>query len=519
MASGSITIVGLGPGAGNQVTVEARDVLAAAREIWLRTTHHPVVPSLPAGPAVRSFDYLYDEKETFAEVYTAIVQHLLGLAKQGEDVVYAVPGHPLVGERSVEMLLGEARAAGIATAIVAGLSFLEPTFSALQLDPLAKGLQVLDAMDLASLTDLNRGEPAVRPGFLPTAPLLLAQIYNRRIASGVKIQLLEYYSPRHEVTLLRWAGVPGQEEVRTLPLYTLDRIPEVDHLCCLYVPALDPVDDLAGFEGLRYVIARLRAPGGCPWDREQTHDSLKPYLIEEAYEALDALDLADVAKISEELGDLLLQVVLHAQVGEEAGEFSMEDVLRGINAKLIRRHPHVFGDISVRDSAEVLRNWAQIKRTEHADEEKAASLLGEIPRQLPALAYALSVQKRAARAGFDWTEMGGVEGKVAEELKELKAAEGPDEKMQEMGDLLFAVVNLARWMKVDPEEALRLTNQRFRSRFRRMEELCAERGLDLASLSLADQDELWEEAKREERGSPPSDSRPERGTEDAGPSS
>ncbi len=497
--AGNVTVVGLGPGAWGQVTLEAKEAIADAAEVWLRTARHPVVSALPAGTKIQTFDYLYDEKKSFDEVYAAIVARLLELARRPEGVVYGVPGHPLVGERSVTLLLAAAREAGLPVQVIAGLSFLEPAFTALGIDPLAGGLQVLDATELAALAEQNHGEPAVRPGFLPTLPLLLAQLYSRRLASAVKLHLLELYPPHHQVTLVKSAGVEGAQEVRTFSLYRLDRDPQIDHLCCLYVPPLAPVDNLAEFSGLRFVVARLRGPGGCPWDREQTHESLKPYLIEEAYEVLDALDAADPAKLAEEMGDLLLQVVLHAQLAAEEGEFALEDVLRHITSKLIRRHPHVFGEVRVRDSAEVLRNWAQIKRAEAGEAAERVSLLGDIPRQLPALAYALNLQKRAARVGFDWSELAGVEDKVHEELRELRAAASPAERLHELGDLLFAIVNLARWLKVDAEEALRLANQRFVQRFHKMEGLCAERGLELARLSLAEMDELWEEAKKNAR--------------------
>lgn len=494
----SIVVVGLGPGASGQLTLEAQEALASAAEVYLRTSHHPTVPSLPIGPAYHSFDHLYEQQPTFDAIYAAIVARLLELACRPRGVVYAVPGHPLVGERTTALLLPAAQKAGIAVRLVAGLSFVDSTMAALRVDPLGAGLQVLDAGELAALAELNRGQAAVRPGFLPTAPLLLAQIYNRRVASALKLYLLEYYPSRHKVSLVRAAGVPGEEQIKQLSLYRLDRSEAVDHLCCLYVPPLPVLDNLADFPGLRYVVARLRGPGGCPWDREQSHDTLKPYLIEEAYETLDALDARDPSKLTEELGDLLLQVVLHAQLSEEEGDFAIEDVLRGITTKLIRRHPHVFGDVAVRDSADVLRNWQQIKKAEKSEEGQPASLLGDIPHHLPALAYALSVQKRAARAGFDWPEVAGVEDKVAEELRELRLAEGQPARLHELGDLLFALVNLARWLKLDAEEALRLANQRFQRRFHYMESLCRERGLDFGHLSAAEQDELWEEAKRAE---------------------
>ncbi len=497
MAS-SVTVVGLGPGASGQLTLAARDALASAGAVWLRTSRHPVVPSLPQGPVYNSFDHLYEEESTFEEVYAAIVGRLMELGQRPEGVVYAVPGHPLVGERTTRLLLAEAKKVGLPVVMIAGLSFVEPTCGALQLDPLAEGLQILDAGDLAELAELNQGQPAMRPGFLPTNPLLLAQVYNRRLASLLKLHLLEFYPSRHKVSLVQAADVPGEEKVSTVLLHQLDRNAAVDHLSSVYVPPLEPLDDLADFPGLRYVVARLRAPNGCPWDREQTHSTLKPYLIEEAYEALDALDSGDLAKLQEEMGDVLLQVVLHAQLAEEAGEFAIEDVIRGLNAKLIRRHPHVFGDISVRDSADVLRNWQQIKKAEKGEEGGPASLLGDIPHHMPALAYALSLQKRAGRAGFDWPGVEGVEDKVAEELRELRAAEGQEARLHEFGDLLFAIVNLARWLKLDAEEALRLANRRFQRRFHYMERATHERGLDFAHLSAAEQDELWEEAKRAE---------------------
>ncbi|MHB1131217.1 MAG: bifunctional methyltransferase/pyrophosphohydrolase YabN [Chloroflexota bacterium] len=493
-----ITIVGLGPGAPGQLTLAAQQALAGADEVWLRTNRHPVVPALPAGPTYQSFDYLYEREASFATVYEAIVARLLELARRPRGVVYAVPGHPLVGERTTALLLAAAEEAGLKTSLVAGLSFLEPTCEALRLDPLTHGLQLLDAADLATLAELNRGQAATRPGFVPTAPLLVAQVYNKRLASAIKLHLLQYYPPDHQISLVRAAGVPGEEKAHRLALHRLDRNAAVDHLCSVYVPPLAPLDNLADFAGLRYVVARLRAPDGCPWDREQTHATLKPYLIEEAYEALDALDSGDKAKLAEEMGDVLLQVVLHAQLGEEAGDFNIEDVLGHITAKLIRRHPHVFGTVAVRDSSDVLRNWQQIKQAEKSDVDGPASLLGDIPRHMPALGYALNLQKRASRAGFDWPEVLGVEDKVLEELGELRAAQGQEARLRELGDLLFSMVNLARWLKLDAEEALRLANQRFTKRFHYMEQLCGQRGLEFARLSAAEQDELWREAKNAE---------------------
>jgi tetrapyrrole methylase family protein/MazG family protein len=252
--------------------------------------------------------------------------------------------------------------------------------------------------------------------------------------------------------------------------------------------------DLGSFAALEDIVARLRAPGGCPWDRKQTHASLKPYLIEEAYELLQALDDEDKKKLCEELGDLLLQIMLHARMASEDGEFDMSDVVRGIATKLIRRHPHVFGDSDAGDADEVAQEWEALKQDERKPDD---SLLSSVPGGMPALSYSHSIQRRAASVGFDWKEFAGVLEKLAEEVRELGEASTHQQKVHEFGDLLFALVNVARWQDVDLEEALRLSNERFCRRFRQMEEDCRERGVSLHSLSLEELDELWEKAKRE----------------------
>ncbi len=252
-------------------------------------------------------------------------------------------------------------------------------------------------------------------------------------------------------------------------------------------------ENLQQFDTLVDIIARLRGPGGCPWDREQTHDSLREDLLEECYEVIEALDEKDRKKLCVELGDLLMQVVFHARIATESGEFKLGDVIRSINAKLIRRHPHVFGSLEVKDADEVLANWETLKSEER---EAGTSMLASVPRQLPALSYSQDVQGRVARVGFDWENIDGVIDKLAEEVGELKRARGHGQKAREFGDLLFTLVNIARRMGVDSEAALREANRRFCRRFSRMEELCRQRGVNLADLSFSEQNALWEEAKR-----------------------
>jgi tetrapyrrole methylase family protein/MazG family protein len=251
--------------------------------------------------------------------------------------------------------------------------------------------------------------------------------------------------------------------------------------------------DLDSFATLVYLVSRLRAQDGCPWDREQTHISIKPFLIEEAYEVVQALDREEPAKLCEELGDLLLQIALHAQIAAEAGEFDIGQVLSSINSKIIRRHPHVFGELEVKDAREVLLSWETLKQEERG---KDVSILSSVPDNMPTLAYSQAIQQRAARVGFDWKELKGILDKLTEELEELEQAKDQQQKVREFGDILFALANAARWLGVDLEAALRQANERFRERFAYMEQACQRRGVAMQELSLEQLDELWEEAKK-----------------------
>jgi len=251
-------------------------------------------------------------------------------------------------------------------------------------------------------------------------------------------------------------------------------------------------EDLSRFSALVEIIARLRAPDGCPWDRKQTHASLRENLLSECYEVLEALDEGDPAKLSDELGDLLMQVVLHAQIASEAGDFGLGEVIGGINTKLIHRHPHIFGSKKVKDAEEVALNWEELKGEER---EPGTSILESVPKPMPALGYSQEVQRRAAYLGFDWEEDDGVIDKLAEEVSEFKQADSQEQKAEEFGDLLFTLANIARRMGLDLEAALREANRRFYKRFTYMEEACRQRGLNLGELSFDQQNALWEEAK------------------------
>lgn len=262
----------------------------------------------------------------------------------------------------------------------------------------------------------------------------------------------------------------------------------------IFIPPC-PAD--ATLENFMQVIARLRAPDGCPWDRKQTHASLRPYLLEETYEALERLDNNDLVGLQEELGDLLLQIALHSQIASESNTFNITRVLQGINRKIVSRHPHVFASVSVRDDKDVVQNWEKIKEVERAGngKEEANGLLDGIPQILPALSQAQSIQDRAARVGFDWPEIEPVIAKVGEEMQEVREAANENDRAGELGDLLFAVVNLVRWYGVDAESALRRTNLKFRKRFAYIESQAKKAGRELQKMTLEEMDKLWESAK------------------------
>ncbi len=460
----AITIVGLGPGDASLLTTEARDLLASADEVWLRTKRHPTVSGLPNGPVYESFDAIYDAAKSFDHVYDEIVQRVLKLGRRPQGVIYAVPGHPLFGETTVRELLAHARAAALPIRIVAGMSFVDSLAVALGIDPLVEGLLVLDALALGSRRRL----------LIPQRPTVVAQVYDRRTASHAKLALLEAYPPDHAVRIVCAAGT-GAAAVIDTTVERLDREDVFDHLATLYVPPLALTDDVRSFEGVRAVVARLRDPeGGCPWDLEQTHETLKRFLLEEAYEALDALDEGQPKRLAEELGDLLMQIVLHAQLGEDAGEFVVEDVFASIAAKLIRRHPHVFGDTEVAGAEDVLRNWETFKSEERA----GAPLLEAVPKAMPALAQAQSVQSRASKAQLGPPTISGEALALA---FEALSASTDAVTAEPLGDLLFGVVALARARDLDAEEALRMAVRRYREQVGAEEEAHRRAGNDASA--------------------------------------
>jgi tetrapyrrole methylase family protein/MazG family protein len=364
---------------------------------------------------------------------------------------------------------------GLREGNIMDFALVAQTFEALGFPPPAK-LILLEAQTLAS---------AYVPPYPPDMPVLLANVDSVELALQLKDVLLTTYPQEHVVYIVKEGK---KKEAKLMELDTETGF-------SLYLPAMG---EGTSFEAFAEIVAHLRAPNGCPWDREQTHQTLRKHLLEESYEAISAIDSGDFVDMREEFGDLLLQVVLQSQIANEEGQFNINEVVQGIYSKIVRRHPHVFGDVEVEDVDGVLANWEKLKEKERSEKKEEKGFLDGVPVVLPALSQAQEYQDRAARVGFDWPEIEGVLEKIAEEVEEVKRATNEKELAAEIGDLLFALVNLARWKKVDAESVLRETNMKFKKRFGYVEQGAKKQGRDLSALSLDEMESLWQEAKKKE---------------------
>ena len=483
-----ITIIGLGAGDLNQLSLGIYKKLKQEQKCFVRTIDHPVISELQTEDIeFISFDKVYEKHDQFEAVYEEIVETLLNEAAS-KNVLYAVPGHPMVAEKTVQLLLEKGLERDIDIILEGGQSFLDPLFQAVQIDPI-EGFQLLDA------TALNRDELQI------TQHIIIGQVYDMFTASEVKLTLMQKLPDDYEVYIVTAAG-SSQEKVTKVALFELDHGMELSNLTSVYVPPIKHEElKYREFSKLRQIIAQLRGPNGCPWDQKQTHESLKRYLLEEAYELIDTIDEQDDDAMIGELGDVLLQVLLHAQIGEDEGMFSIDDVVESISAKMVRRHPHVFGDVQVRDAEDVVINWQKIKEEEKGiKSNETTSLLADVEKSLPNLMRAEAYQKRAAKVGFDWAEVTEAWKKVREEVEEVEVEimqETPDNTgiKDELGDVFFALVNVARFYKIEPEEAVYGANQKFFRRFSYVENCVRESGKSFSDYSLAELDRFWDEAK------------------------
>jgi tetrapyrrole methylase family protein/MazG family protein len=480
-----VVVVGLGPGGDGHVTAETLATIDRIEHRFLRTARHP---SAHLVPEAVTFDEVYEDADRFDDVYHEIARRLIAAADVDGEVLFAVPGSPLVLERTVRYLLDQHE---VAVEILPAMSFLDVAWSRLAIDPIEAGVTLVDGHDFAT------GAADV------SGAVLVAHTHANWVLSDIKLSLDDPTGALDEMpaVLLRALGTPDEQIVRTT-WSEIDRTLDADHLTSLYLPDFRH-GPAAGYVRFHQLARTLREQ--CPWDIEQTHTSLVPYLIEETYEVVDAIQALDPEDATtdealiEELGDLLYQIEFHATIAEQQGRFTIDDVTTGIHDKLVRRHPHVFGDadgnaVDVDGTDEVLANWDAIKRTEKG----RTSVFDGIAHSLPSLSYAHQVQRKAAKVGFDWPDVHGAVPKIAEETEEVLAAhagDDPDATAAEVGDLLFAVVNVARHLRVEPEAALRAAATKFRHRFELVEQLASARGIDLQAADLATLDTLWDEVK------------------------
>ncbi len=484
----TITVIGLGPGDPDLVTSETLREIDRVPIRFLRTTQHP---SAFLVNNATSFDSEYETADRFDEVYQRIADRLAAAAHEHGEVLYAVPGSPLVLERTVSIIRTRT---DIATRVLPAISFLDAVWSALGIDPVDAGVRLVDGHRFAVEAAGERG------------PLLVAHVHADWVLSEIRHSLdagpdddLTIAADDTRVVVLKAIGT-NEQQITETTWAKMESAIEPDHLTSLFIPEL-AVPIGAGYVKFHQLARTLRER--CPWDIEQTHESLVRYLIEESFEVVDAIDErhrdGGDDHLIEELGDLLYQIEFHATIAEQEGRFTIADITQSIHDKLVRRHPHVFGTTVAADATEVRQHWEDAKAKERAETgDTHSSALDGVARSLPALSQADGVQRKAAKVGFDWPDLDGPVEKVREETAEvLEAHSRSDEHAtrHEIGDLLFAVVNLARHLEVEPEAALRSATARFAERFRLVEHYASNDSLDLHELSLETLDALWERAK------------------------
>ncbi|WP_443662220.1 nucleoside triphosphate pyrophosphohydrolase, partial [Clostridium sp.] len=424
-----IKVVGLGPGSIESLTIGTIEILKNSKNIYLRTEKHPTVDYLKTlGIEFETYDNRYEENNNFDDVYRSIAEDLIDKHKLYGEIIYGVPGHPLVAETSVKLLIELCEKNKIEIEIFPAVSFIDAVIQSLKLDPI-EGLKIIDAFDIENqVLDKRVG-------------LLITQVYSLSIASDVKLALLEYYDAEMEIYFVRAAGIKDLESIRKINLYELDRQKDIDYLTSIYIPK--NTDATKDFYDLIKVVDTLRDENGCEWDRQQTHETLKKCLIEECYEVLEAIDQKDEDNIIEELGDVLLQVIFHAKIGKEEGYFNINDVIRGITNKMINRHPHIFKSLESKTIKQGLESWENIKSKEKPF-NSYTDQLKHIPKDLPGLMKADKVQQKASKIGFDFECVEDAMEKVIEELREVKDVYKGDNRakiLEEVGDLVFSTVN------------------------------------------------------------------------------
>ena len=474
-----ITIVGLGPWERGHLTEKALAALQSS-EIVFRTGRHPAAETyIKKGAA--TLDGMYETAEDFGELNRSVAETIIRLAEEHGEVVYAVPGQGLSGDSTVSELIAVARGRAV-LAFVPGVEESAPV-----------------ALSCAAMTGIGSETIVVIPAELletrridKTQPLVITQIDSRLTAGQVKLRLAAFYGDEAKGCL----AIGGK--ILHICLEDLDRQVGYDHRTMIWMPPADSNMARYDLADIIAIMDRLREPGGCPWDREQTHESLKQYLLEETYETIDAINNDDMDELREELGDVLLQVLFHARIAQERGDFDIIDVADTVSRKMILRHPHIFGSVQADTADDVMRNWDAIKKVEKGQATESG-MMKRVPQAMPAVMRSMKVQAKAARVGFDWKDVWGAFGKLEEEVRELKEAieqdMGKEKLTDEFGDVLFAAINVARFIGVHPEFALNGTVVKFIRRFEHVERRAADKGRTLESMKLEEMDSFWNEAK------------------------
>lgn len=473
----TIQIIGLGSGRQDELTLKAHKTLHENIPTFARTERHPVVKKLMEEIEISCFDNIFEQYETFDEVYEKITESLLELVNVHGKINYCTAGSPYYGDIVTKKLINEYKDE-INIIIIDGMSFLD------------KCIKLSGYADYSSIKILDCLE-ADEFSFDTNSLNIVTQVYDNEMASQLKIKLMETY-PESSIIL----NVDVLEEnVKELPLFMLDQEKKYGfstYFCILPIEILKkPVYNITN---LCRIVKILRGPEGCPWDMKQTHESIRQHVIEEAYEVVDAIDNDDLDNLVEELGDLLFQVVFHAELGSEEGYFNFSHVVTNVCEKMYSRHPHVFEDIKAKNAEEALESWEASKKKEKKLETYTDNLRN-VPKALSPLSRSYKIQKRAAEVGFDWPDKSGAVEKIKEELFEFikEYNENNSEKMEEeFGDLLFALVNFARFVKINPDVALNKTINKFLNRFEYIETHSTK---DLKEMTLEEMDELWEKAK------------------------
>lgn len=473
----TIQIIGLGAGSTDELTIRAHRALNENIPTFARTERHPIVKKLKEEIQIECFDEFFEKYETFDEVYEKITDNIVELAKKHKKINYCTAGSPYYGDIVTKKLIDEYNDQ-INIIIIDGISFLDKCIKLSGFSDY-KAIKVLDCLEADEFSfDINSFN-------------IVTQIDDVDMASQLKLKLMEVYP---DSTFVLNVDVL-EENVKKIPLFMLDQEKKYGfstYFCILPIEISE--NTVYNITNLCRIVKILRGPDGCPWDRKQTHESIRQHVVEEAYEVVDAIDNDDVDNLIEELGDLLFQVVFHAELGSEEGYFNFSEIVTSVCKKMYSRHPHVFGDVRANNVDEALESWESSKQKEK-NLSTYTDNLKNVPKALSPLSRSYKIQKRAAEVGFDWPDVEGAILKIKEELFEFieEYKKNDSIKMEEeFGDLLFALVNFARFMKINPDIALNKTINKFINRFEYIETHSKK---DLKQMTLEEMDELWEKSK------------------------